>query len=248
MPSYAGRVESLLGGTTPKTVKVGGQRIELNWNDAYDNPEFKKQADKGPLPEIFKGKYGGENPPAYTPEGMRWVATGTGIRPRTVTGGAGVNAYSESRVDYTDRLPIWELIGNGSPAKSSSDSNQSSSAAPQVAKNDAPTAALSARRDAYDRAVQFQEENKAGDRAPAPTDPLSPDFYGGMNAYGKAVVDDYMRSQTTQQRKVELGIDENAFYGNQSLARIDPKKMAVTKPNTFGDMVSQLKELRGLIT
>lgn len=223
-------------------VYVDGKWRKTDWNPDWENPKTQEKARKG---EFNGDVYGGEQAPTSKDPNYKWVSTGTFRKPEW--SGGGVTAGDRSMTRPTSSVQSkWERIFVGSKAAPAETQQAKATQAP--ATSSVAPAALGARQDAYERAQQYQKETAAVPRAVVPNDPQSPDFYRDLNNYGKAYVDDYLKGQVTEQKRVALATDENAYFANQSLQRIDPKKMNVSQADTWKDTLSRLQQLKGLIT
>lgn len=204
------------------------------------------------IPDIFNRQYvtaksgdsnrpvTGLNPPSSTKDGEQWVMTGT-------------HQYQTNNPKSGNTLhtvPVWSKVQTSSQPATTSQPVAKAPAAPVSvpAAPDAARAQVETRREALQRAEQFKAETAAIPRTPAPSDPLANDFYSSMNAYGRAYVDDYLKGQETEKRRVELGVDENAYFANQSLRNINPATMNISKADTQDDTLDFLKQLRSLIS
>lgn len=181
----------------------------------------------------------GMSPPKSDNPDEKWVVTGT----------TRVSSSNPKSGHTWSTVPTWSKIKTNTAAPPAAqddkrDSTQQASAPPPAAASQD----LTNRRSAYERAQEYQTQTAAVPRTPPPADPMSKDFYSGLNSYGRALIDDYKQDLVTQARRSELAVAENAFFGNRTLQQIDPKKMNVSKADTWQDTVARLKELRGLIT
>lgn len=198
--------------------------------------------------ETFKGNgrewIGTAPPPSSvraTKPGEKWVITNSNRLQR---------APNPKTGSTFENVPTWSLLDFSKPAETKAEAKKEApaAAAPAVASQTAVADEdLNRRRTAYEQAKQYQAENDPVARTPYPTDTNAPEYYSDLNAYGKAYVDKYLLGQETEKRKAELAVKENAFYGNMGLQRIDPKKMAVSRPTTFDETVAQMERLRKMI-
>lgn len=182
----------------------------------------------------------GTSPPKSTGTGDQWVMTGN-VR---------VGSSNPKSGSSWSTIPIWsKTTASANTQASKQDQGPPAPAAStQTPSETEARTALETRKDAYNRAQQFQADTAAIPRTPAPSDPLAKDFYSSMNAYGRAYVDDYLKGQETEKRRVELGVDENAYFANQSLRNINPATMNISKADTQDDTLDFLKQLRSLIS
>lgn len=240
--------KSPLAGALGNRIYVNGKWRESDWNPMWDDKRVQKIASKGKLDDDIT-VFGGEVAPTSKNPDYKWVNTGTFRKPEWEPGGT-IGDRSVSRPKSSVQ-PRWEKIFLGSKAAAAAPTaTQQPGAAPVQASPASPIGVpteLAARKDAYERAQQFQAQTASIPRTPFPNDPLDKDFYGGMNAYGRAFVEDYFKGQQSEQRRVELGLAENNFFANDLLTRIDPNKMNISKPDTQKNTLDYLKQLRGLI-
>lgn len=248
MPSYAASREYYERNPTAKAggrnrAYVNNRWQDTEWDSLYDDPRIQEKARKG---EYDGNVFGGEIAPVSKDPDYKWVATGTMRRPESspVTSFDGDRGYKKPGSSVQ---PKWERIFIGGSKAAPAASNTASQApAPQPQSGTPET--VQTRREALERAQQFQAENAQIPRTSPPADPMAQDFYSSMNAYGKAYVDDYLAGRKTEEKRVALATEENAYFGNQALRQIDPKKMAISQPDTWKDTVARLKELRSMIT
>lgn len=181
----------------------------------------------------------GMSAPKSDDPNQMWVATNN-IRTQVN------DPHSGSRYNT---LPVWTKINVPGTAEKKQEAKPSTPAPTSKSQQDNATPKqLTDRREALERAQKFQAESAQVPKTPYPTDTMSPRFYDGLNDYGRAYVRDYVEGQLpVDARKAELGVEENAYFGNRALQQIDPKRMAVSKPTTFDDTIAQLERYKKLI-
>lgn len=202
------------------------------------------------IPDIFNKKYAstksgdsnrlvtGVNPPRSAKDGKQWQMTGTHQ----------FQTNNPKSGGTTHAVPVWKQVQAAAEAPSVAKAETQASSSPSVTPPTGnPRSQVEVRREALERAQQYKTDATAIPRPAPPGDPQSPSFYQDFQAYGRSVVEDYLKGREVDQKRAELGIEEGAYFAKESLDRINPKQMNITQPDTWKGTLERLNQMKRLI-